>query len=339
MNLLPWFTHMKIGWFINRWIRLAPHVFVVEPTNRCNLRCHMCPSHGTHPEISRSRDIGDMPVEQFQTVIQQISHWVGKRSGYIIVHGAGEPLMHPRYIDLLRIIRNAGNLRCGFLTNGVLFDPEISREIVSLGVSDIGFSLNGLDDTTYQSITGTTAWNKATDHLHQFLELLEKCPKPIPFVRIQIVSSPETDHLLDAFLNTWLPRVNEIVIQIPRGPTGRTFEGNGGSGDTGRVDRFPCHRITVPMTIGWNGDVYLCCEDWHGEMVIGNVLRERLDEIQQKRRDLILTHRIVGSHAIPLCADCINRFEPHITRFTEHDREWIESPLWTRVRRIKGDVG
>jgi MoaA/NifB/PqqE/SkfB family radical SAM enzyme len=73
------------------------------------------------------------------------------------------------------------------------------------------------------------------------------------------------------------------------------------------VDSRPrCLSPLSPVVVTWSGDVVLCCNDYLGQVVFGNVGRERLLDIWKSRRfkDVrrSLRHR---RFTLPICRKCV----------------------------------
>ncbi len=65
--------------------------------------------------------------------------------------GGGEPLLHPRFMEMVQSAKEAGCVT-GFSTNATLLHPSISRALVAMGLDWIGFSIDGATPETYESI-------------------------------------------------------------------------------------------------------------------------------------------------------------------------------------------
>ncbi|MBY8999028.1 MAG: SPASM domain-containing protein [Candidatus Thorarchaeota archaeon] len=60
------------------------------------------------------------------------------------------------------------------------------------------------------------------------------------------------------------------------------------------------------MTIGWNGDVILCCNDVDGEFILGNLSDQSISEIWNSKRLLAIKriHKQKQFERIPICHTC-----------------------------------
>src|SRR3954452_24766020 len=122
-----------------------PKVLQVEPVGQCNLRCRMCPiqfrrdgpPHGPPAFMDFdlfARLLGDFPdLEELQ------------------LQGLGEPMMHPRFFDMVALAAARG-IRVGVNTNLTLLDTRRAELCVRSGLADLHASLDGASAETYEYI-------------------------------------------------------------------------------------------------------------------------------------------------------------------------------------------
>jgi len=321
-------THLD--WFRDQWLRWTPRIFVIESTNRCNLKCRMCPAHGDGSDIN-SRPLGFIDPVLHKKVIDQLSQSISH--GVVVAHGAGEPLMHPQFLTLLETIRRTGNLDIAFLTNGVLMNQDTALQILKIGIQDIGFSLNGLTREMYHQVCGIDAWPMVQTNIQAFIDLVNSefgphNPKR-PRVRIQIVAPNDQPDQVNQFVEKWLPLVDEIVIQEERDPSGRQFANDNRCRASGSSS--PCHRLAQPLTVNWQGKTHLCCEDWKGNVILGDFTQQPYSEILSALRRRLIQHRTFRKNSIPICRNCVAPLERHFTQKRLSDRTILESPLWKKI--------
>lgn len=116
----------------------------VEVTSCCPGRCGYCPH-----TIMRDRWMSrDMDMETFGLL------WpLMRRSGRVHLQGWGEPLIHPRFFDMVSQARKAG---CSVSTTtcGLPMDEEMAKNLVESGLDILAFSLAGTDSRTNASRRG-----------------------------------------------------------------------------------------------------------------------------------------------------------------------------------------
>ena len=75
-----------------------PKFVICEATNSCNNECSKCPNAGGLGRPKTNFDVG-----LFENVVGQLAPGT-----VITLHHTGEPTLHPRIFDLIKIARDAG---------------------------------------------------------------------------------------------------------------------------------------------------------------------------------------------------------------------------------------
>jgi putative metalloenzyme radical SAM/SPASM domain maturase len=122
-----------------------PSKLFLEPTTRCNLRCRMCVKQSRDCDI----DEGDMSFALLSSILPALP-----RLDAVIVSGIGEPLLHPRLTEMLRLLdhRRGPNTRIGLQTNGTLLGAAMARDLVKSGLDRICLSMDAVSPETFSAI-------------------------------------------------------------------------------------------------------------------------------------------------------------------------------------------
>ena len=115
-------------------------------TEGCNLACRHC---WVSPKYDADGRMNFLSLDLFERAIIE-----GKPLGLSgIKLTGGEPLMHPRFLELLRIARRE-NLSLSIETNGVLCTQDVANEIAKSHVKFVSVSIDGADARTHEWIRG-----------------------------------------------------------------------------------------------------------------------------------------------------------------------------------------
>jgi MoaA/NifB/PqqE/SkfB family radical SAM enzyme len=112
----------------------------IEPTTRCNFTCGFC--------CGRHMDQTDLDYGRFEAIVAALPGLE-----HVELQGEGEPLLHPRFFDMLGHLRDRG-IRTSFITNGSLMTPERAAQVVALGVQKVIVSMESADPATFQALRG-----------------------------------------------------------------------------------------------------------------------------------------------------------------------------------------
>ncbi|MFP4517769.1 MAG: radical SAM/SPASM domain-containing protein [Desulfovibrionales bacterium] len=112
----------------------------VEVTTRCNLRCIFC--------VGRHMDELDLSMDTFARAISLFDHL-----SHVELQGEGEPLLHPQFFTMARIIRERfPKCRLSFITNGTRFSGTAIEGILRGRFDSIFISLETTEDEKYRWI-------------------------------------------------------------------------------------------------------------------------------------------------------------------------------------------
>ncbi|MBT3807487.1 MAG: 12,18-didecarboxysiroheme deacetylase [Desulfobacula sp.] len=112
-------------------------VVVWNMTRRCNLKCVHC--------YARSEDISydnELNHEQSIAMIDDLA----KFGVPVLLFSGGEPTVHPRLVEYAKHAVSKG-MRAVISTNGTLITKEKARVLKEIGLSYVGISLDGLEET------------------------------------------------------------------------------------------------------------------------------------------------------------------------------------------------
>ncbi len=109
-------------------------IVVWNLTRTCNLRCVHCYSDSNAMQYP-----GELNWEQMQDVVDDLAAY---KIPSLLLSG-GEPLIHPRFFDLVNKASEAG-LKLTISTNGTLITPEKAALLKAANVAYVGISLDGI---------------------------------------------------------------------------------------------------------------------------------------------------------------------------------------------------
>ena len=246
----------------------------IEITNRCNLACDFC--HGT------KRPLGTMPPEDFRRIAEKLR---GETS-YLYLHVLGEPLLHPQLKELLAIAGELGFRVC-LVTNGTLLHKRREELLAAKSLHKVSVSLH--------SFEGNGGAGDLPAYLQQVWEVCLPLSERGVLCALRLWNegtAPRLNSAVEAFLSQ---RIGRDVGSLPRDARGnRTLRPNL---FLERAERFGwpdlnapesganfCHGFTRQLAVLWDGTVTPCCLDSEGDIPLGNLLSQPLEEILQGER-------------------------------------------------------
>ena len=109
-------------------------IVVWNITRTCNLRCVHCYSDSNAMQYP-----GELNWQQMEDVVDDLAAY---KIPSLLLSG-GEPLIHPRFFDLVNKASDAG-LKLTISTNGTLITPEKAALLKAANVAYVGISLDGI---------------------------------------------------------------------------------------------------------------------------------------------------------------------------------------------------
>ncbi|NWG20325.1 MAG: radical SAM protein [Chloroflexi bacterium] len=134
----------------------------IEPTNRCNLACRTC--------MRNSWDVrmGQMSEAIFGRILDGLRAVTPTPS--VFFSGIGEPLAHPRTIDMVARVRELGAMT-ELITNGTLLDERRARGLIEAGLDVLWVSIDGATPESYADVRLGAALPEVLENMARFRRL------------------------------------------------------------------------------------------------------------------------------------------------------------------------
>jgi radical SAM protein with 4Fe4S-binding SPASM domain len=116
----------------------APETIHFSVTGRCDQACTGC-FYSARPGSAVAAQ--DAPWPLFERVVLEAE----QARVFQIALGGGEPLLHPRLVDMVRLARER-SIVPNLTTNGNLLTPQVAHELKEAGLGQAQISLNGADE-------------------------------------------------------------------------------------------------------------------------------------------------------------------------------------------------
>lgn len=263
-----------------------------EVTNHCNMACIMCP----HKQMTRKK--GYMSKEIFRKAVDECEGKV--ETSYL--HQIGEPLLHPHIISMIDYAESKG-IKTSLSTNCMLLDKEMADKLLNSKLSEITLCLDAITPAKYHSIRRGSNYDLVKRNIDRFIDM-RSWYRTDMWVQVQLIEMQENASEVNKFIKEYQSIIGEFGEVLIKGYS--TFAGATQKGEAPPPRRFTCGKLKTHMTIQWNGDVVICCRDYDGITVVGNVGKQSIKDIwhsplYNKYRDALHNQRF---NEIPLCKDC-----------------------------------
>jgi len=296
---------------------ICPHLptrLWIEPTNRCNLRCIMCPNSNP-PEDAK---YGDMSMELYRKVIDEASKFVVD----INLFARGEPLLCGNIFDMIRYANSKG-LRTRLETNATTLNKDRSRELINSGLNFLSFSVDGYTKEVYDKIRVGGDFDKTTRNIMDFLTFKKESGKKTPFVMVQVIELSLIKKCRDKKEKVnFVKKFKGFPLNAFRFITPHRFGGVIDEGVTGTEYAYmkkegllknivsmrytPCPYPWYGMSIYYDGSVLPCCLNFFDNYIIGDANKQNLVDIWNGMPMVSLRKRLAAGEnkSISMCAEC-----------------------------------
>lgn len=281
-----------------------PDFFLIEITNRCNLKCPACPWH-----TCMTRELHDMSFEEYKQILPKIKPYAKAVCFYVM----GEPLLNPDWNQIVAVSHDAG-LRTIISTNGMLLESNMDR-IFESGLDHLQVALDGFEAQTHGAYRRGADFDRIVDSLTLLAQQKKARQRLTPEVTIQTLATRQNENQIDSIKcfaeklgfgfklkkmhygrtddlkkknkPLFMPQDPELV-RIP----GKSYYSEGES----------CPEMRQ-MVILSNGIVVPCCVDFDGAWQIGNIFKESVEDVWFGKEHLQFVDAY-ESHSNPFCESC-----------------------------------
>lgn len=156
-------------------------------TGKCNLRCKMCGIWAR--DIERDDELSEVDILQ---LISDMKKWGINRISF----SGGEPLLRKDIVFKILSLCQKYGIETGMVTNGWLLDEKTADELISLGISRISISIDGMGKT-HDNIRGVNgSFNRAIEAINNINRSKEKLGKKCVIHTNTVITNENLDELI-----------------------------------------------------------------------------------------------------------------------------------------------
>ncbi|UCG17553.1 MAG: radical SAM protein [Phycisphaerales bacterium] len=227
----------------------------------------------------------------------------------VVLGGFGDPLLHPRFTDILAYLRQAGIYGIAVRTGGARLADASIAALVEHEVDVVTVLLDAWTPQRYRELHGGDL-EPVIEAMDRLARARQEHDQPAPLVVPEMVKAVPTVDEMEAFFDGWLRKHGWATI------VGYSRYG-GALPDRCVIDmspplRCPCRRINTRCTVLADGGVIACDQDFAAARPVGSLLDSSLGEVWTgpKMTDLRAHHAAGRYDADPLCAACSEWHRP-----------------------------
>jgi MoaA/NifB/PqqE/SkfB family radical SAM enzyme len=275
---------------------ILPEIVQIESTNICNAKCVFCPRDEMH------RRQGVMSWDLFCKIVDECA---ALGITHIRVHNYGEPFIDRRLVEKVRYAKQKGIQEVGMISNGSLITDAVARGMIEAGLDAINISVDAAGKEVFESTRLGLKYEKVIANIERLVRIRAELGKRRPKL---ILSFVRQNNSIDeqAFIEHWRTVADKIHITDLHnwaGTLNRESDVN-----------YPCYRPWLTFTVLWDGRVSLCCADFDGRNILGDLNSSTIKDIWNAEPYVQARRAHLESGGPEICRSC--------------DLPRKDSPLW-----------
>ncbi len=275
-----------------------PDIVQIESTNLCNAKCVFCPRDEMH------RRQGVMDFDLFRKIADECAE-LGIT--HIRVHNYGEPFLDKQLVEKVRYAKSRGIAEVGMISNGSLISEPLARGMIEAGLDAINISVDASGKEVFESTRLHLNYDEVIENIRTLHRLRGELGRKRPRL---ILSFVRQDNSADEqrFIDEWSRIADKIHITDLHNWAGTLHNHS----DV----RYPCYRLWQTFTVLWDGRVSLCCADFDGRHILGDLRTSTIAHVWNSPIYRAMRREHLESGGPAICRSC--------------DLPKKDSPLWVR---------
>lgn len=274
------------------WQHFHLKIAEIEINRHCNWSCVYCPN-------ASNKIVHEyMPMDVYKEIIKKIIHC--RTIQFITFNFYNEPTLDIHFEERIAFLQGSG-LKLIIHTNGSGLTKD---RLMLLKESDlleaIKFNFPVTDEKTFVKITGYHGYKKVVENIYNALNM----GIPVSFV----VNGKEIESKRNGLEIQRLFQIDPSQIDLGK----TTWRAGAVQGWEEKNVYIPgilsgCPNVITFLTIGIDGECYICCMDYFKKYPIGNILDMEINEIMKSEKAINIRKKVCGylkSDANFLCRKC-----------------------------------
>jgi len=273
-----------------------PEIVQIEATNICNAKCVFCPRDEMH------RRQGIMSLELFKKIVDECAE-LGIT--HVRMHNYGEAFVDRKLVEKVRYAKLKGIQEVGMISNGSLITEPVAKGMIEAGLDAINISVDASGKEVFEATRVGLKYDKVIANIERLLRLRGESGKRRPKLILSFVRQNNSADE-QAFIEHWRTIADKIHIT--------DLHNWAGTLNTESDVNYPCYRPWLTFTVLWDGRVSLCCADFDGKTILGNLNTHTIAEIWNAEPYRRVRREHLESGGPDICRAC--------------DLPRKDSPLW-----------
>jgi len=275
-----------------------PDIVQIESTNLCNAKCVFCPRDEMH------RRQGVMDFDLYRKVVDECA---ALGITHVREHNYGEPFLDKQLVEKVRYAKSKGIREVGMISNGSLITEDIARGMIEAGLDAINISVDAAGKEVFESTRVHLDYDTVIANIRTLVRLRNEAGKTHPKLILSFVRQNNSADE-QAFIAEWSKVADKIHITDLHNWAGTLNERTNVT--------YPCYRLWLTFTVLWDGRVSMCCADFDGRHIFGDLRTQTIEEVWNSPLYRAARREHLESGGPGICRTC--------------DLPKKDSPLWVK---------
>ncbi|HKW02483.1 MAG TPA: radical SAM/SPASM domain-containing protein [Vicinamibacterales bacterium] len=276
--------------------RRLPDIVQIESTNICNAKCVFCPRDEMH------RRQGVMDMELFKKIVDECA---ALGITHVRVHNYGEPFLDRQLVEKVRYAKQQGIKEVGMISNGSLITEELARGMIDAGLDAINISVDAAGKEVFERTRLNLEYDTVIGNIRTLARLRKEAGRTHPKLILSFVRQNNSADE-QAFIREWSQVADKIHIT--------DLHNWAGTLNAKSDVNYPCYRLWLTFTVLWDGRVSLCCADFDGRHILGDLRTSTVAQVWNSPAYRAVRRQHLESGGPEICRSC--------------DLPKKDSPLW-----------
>lgn len=198
---------------------VGPQSIHIDITSKCNTKCTFCGYHtdliNDKPWTENGWSEKELNFDVFRSFVDDLVSLKSKED--VLLTGGGEPLMHPKILDMISYLRT-NDIYTILFTNGLLLKKYTVNQLVDLGLNKIYWSIHSASSSTWlMQHSGSTpsTFQLVIDQMRYLIDYKKQknlnSPDIVLVNAISAVNSHEVMDLVDLAIEL---KVDHLRLQV-----------------------------------------------------------------------------------------------------------------------------
>jgi hypothetical protein len=273
-----------------------PEIVQIESTNICNAKCVFCPRDEMH------RRQGIMTFDLFRKIVDECA---ALGITHVRVHNYGEPFVDRQLVEKVRYAKQRGIREVGMISNGSLITEDVATGMIEAGLDAINISVDAAGREVFESTRLGLKYDKVIANIERLVRIRAALGRRRPKLILSFVRQNNSADE-QAFIEHWKAIADKIHIT--------DLHNWAGTLNAESDVNYPCYRPWLTFTVLWDGRVSLCCADFDGRNVLGDLNSSTIQQIWNAEPYRQARRQHLESGGPDICRSC--------------DLPRKDSPLW-----------